>query len=276
MNEGATCTLTVRSRRFLRASRLLLALFVFAGLAVADGIIATGQDFSRGESLMLSLNDPSAHPGGTPTLTYVQFAGVVPISVIEGSNTYARDTMCVDLFTDIQIGVEYNTVVLGPWMVPNRHLEQVSWLIDNALLPAQRQGVSSALPGSDWVTTPAQGAGLQLAIWDLTEDGGNGPDAGNVRQSSDPTNPTEAGALQWWVAYEGLLNASTLSTDSFVYLNTGIGSGTPAQMLEGPKFDTGPGQIPEPATFLLAGGALLGLGWSRRRLIGRKPGPGRG
>ena len=48
--------------------------------------------------------------------------------------------------------------------------------------------------------------------------------------------------------------------------------GTPAQMLEGPLYTTGPLPTgPEPATFVLVGAALIGIGWSWRRRI-RKPG----
>jgi len=252
----------------------------FAGFALADEIVATGVDWNRGEGLYLSLNNPASTPGATPVPTSVYYAGVITINVTDYTGTYGRDSMCVDLFTDIYLGQLYFTSILAPWMVTNRDLPQVSWLVDNALLPTQSNYVS-VLPQSDWATTQAQGAGLQLALWDLTVDGGDGPNAGNVQASpgtpatstSSGTPATEAGALSWWNTYETLLEAAApnnISFDAYVYKNTSLGSGLPAQMLEGPMFQTGPGQVPEPATLVLAGSALIGMGLSARRRLARK------
>jgi hypothetical protein len=244
----------------------LIGLLIFAGLASASTITATGVDWSRGGSIWINED-------GTSKNAY--FAGVVLITLSENGQQYSRDTLCVDLFTDIYIGVTYNTTVIDPSAVPGRHLSQVAWLLNNALMPTQGPVYSSALPSSDWVTTASQGSGIQLAIWDITADGGDGFSSGRVQASTTPGALTDPAVLAWAQTYESL-SASKTSNQAFVYVNSAIGSGTPAQMLEGPVFRDGgptpPGMeaagieaTPEPATCLLAGLALVGLGVFKRR-----------
>jgi hypothetical protein len=241
--------------RLLRPARLAVALLAFAAFASADSFIdAYNIDSSRGGFMWIDEN-------GAPTNVY---AGVIDIALTENGQTYYRDTLCVDLFTDIDEGVTYETQVLDPSMVPGRQLGRVAWLIDNALMPTQNQNYSSVLPSSDWVTSPAQGEGIQLAIWDITNDGGNGLSTGGVQASSDPNNPTPSNVLNWANQYESL-SAGHTSNQAFVYNNWALGSLTPAQMLEGPVFkDNGPAPAPEPLTYVLVGTTLVGFGLRRR------------
>lgn len=240
------------------ALRIALILSVFSGLASASTIVATGVDGNRGDYyLWLDLD-------GIPQQVY--FSGVITITLtLTDGQQYNRDTLCVDLFTDIYLGVTYDTDVLHPYQVPGRDLEQVSWLVDNALLPTQNTGINSVLPESDWVETPAQGAGIQIAIWDITTDGGDGLSAGEVQASTAPGELTDPSVLSWAETYEAL--SSGMSSDqAYVYDNWAIGSGIPAQMLEGPMFvDGGPHPDPEPATYALVGVALIALCVRRRK-----------
>jgi len=200
--------------RLLRPARLAVALLAFAAFASADSFIdAYNIDSSRGGFMWIDEN-------GVPTNVY---AGVIDIALTENGQTYNRDTLCVDLFTDIDQYVTYGTQVLDPSMVPGRNLGQVAWLIDNALMPAQNQNYSSVLPSIDWVTSPAQGEGIQLAIWDITNDGGNGLSTGGVQASSDPNNPTPSNVLYWANQYESL-SAGQTSNPAFVYQNWELGS----------------------------------------------------
>jgi hypothetical protein len=166
----------------------------------------------------------------------------------------------VDLFNDIYIGLPYNTVVMEPDEVPGHNLNWASWLIDNAVLPAQ-SNFASALPQQDWVTTPAQGAGIQLAIWDIVHDDGDGFFAGRV-QASSQTDPT---VLYWANLYETISRGES-SNLAFVYVNSDPNSGAPAQMLAGPMFhDGGPLPNPEPSAIVLVGTALIALSMTVRR-----------
>lgn len=228
-----------------------LAIFVFAGFLRADDLTPTGVDSSLGEGIWID-------ESGTPVDAY--FAGVIEITLTsDDGQQYDRDTMCVQLLTDIYLGVEYDTDVVDPDSVSSGELQRVAWLVDNALLPTQNEGIYSALPSSDWVESAAQGAGIQLAIWDITSDGGDGFSSGSVQASTTPGEVTDPTALAWAEEYEAL-SLGQWSDSAFVYENTTIGGGTPAQMLEGPIFtDGGPQPIPEPGTPALVGVALIGL-----------------
>ena len=154
-------------------SRRVLCLFAVAiltsGIAAADTIVATGVDGALSESsLWIDEN-------GTDTS---EIAGVIYIQLTDSSGTVDRDTMCVDLFTNIYLNQTYNTTVDLPSQVPPpqnpAYLERIAWLEDNALLPVLFPGDPSTLPSADWSATQAQAAGLQLAIWDIVVDGGDG------------------------------------------------------------------------------------------------------
>jgi hypothetical protein len=237
---------------------LIVSAVLICSPAAAATLIATGLDTTRGVSNLWITGNGSEMD--------VYFAGPVYVQLSDGTTSFSRDTMCVDLFTDIFIGQSYESVVLLPDQVPGRNLNRVSWLVDNALLPVQNGNFNhSALPQVDWVTDPAQGAGLQLAIWDIVHDAGDGFTDGRVQEGS-AAHPTDPQVLLWAQNYEWLSTGQS-SDDAFVYQTTDLGSGQAAQMLEGPAFyqDGGPRPAPECATFLLAGSALLGLGLARRR-----------
>jgi len=230
------------------AARLLVAFLAACGLSSASSVIVpTGVDWSRGESIWLKED-------GTDTQAY--FAGVIYISLTDSGHQYDRDTLCVDLFTDIFLGVSYNTTVVLPQQVSGKNLNRVSWLVDNALLPTQNQSYGSLLPQADFVTTSAQGAGIQLA--------------GRVQASAN----TDPQVLFWAQTYEAL-SANQSSGLAFVYDNTTMDTGLAAQMLAGPLFQDGgpapnpvapdgdPTPNPEPSTLLLSGSAAAAIGWHR-------------
>jgi hypothetical protein len=243
---------------FRLAFRLFAVAILASGIAAADTIVATGVDPSFGEyNLWIDQQ-------GTDVNTY--FAGVIDIQLVNsGGNTFNRYTMCVDLFTDIYLGNSYNTVVELPSQVSPPQspafLERVAWLEDNALLPVMTPGDPSLLPSIDWASTPTQAAGLQLAIWDITVDGGDGFLSGEV-QAATGANLTDPATLAWAETYEAV-SVGLSSNAAFVYENLG------AQTLEGPEYqDNGPSPTPESPTMLLAGAALLALGHAARRRLG--------
>ena len=209
-------------------------------------------DPARGE-YNLWFNEHGANGGATQAY----FAGVLFLDLNANGTDYYRDTLCVDLYTNIFVGQTYGTGVVTPDSLPGHNLNRVSWLVDNALLPMQNLSFLSALDKPGWVASPAQGAGIQLAIWDIVVDGGDGFSAGQVKASSDTTNPTDPDVLKWANFYEDQ-SAGKSSDLAFVYKTYSLGNGSPAQMLAGPEFqDHGPQPTPEPSTVAFGGSGLL-------------------
>ncbi len=247
------------------AIMLVTAATLLCGIAAADSIVVTGVNGNLGEYGVW------IEEYGQDVDTY--FAGVINIQLTDTAGVFNRDTMCVQLFTDIYIGETYGTTVVTPNQDGGGALDQASWLLDNALMPAQ-DGTPSVLPSVDWVTTAAQGAGLQLAIWDLVEDGGDGFSKGSVQASTGANGPaTDATTLYWANLYEAAVEASSsyVSNDAFVYENSS--NGVQAQTLEGPEYlyDGGPqppATTPEAPTLVLAGMALTVLGLAGRHKLG--------
>ena len=177
-----------------------------------------------------------------------------------GGEVFNRDSLCVDLFTDIQAGVTYVTSILRPDQVTGKNMQRVSWLVDNALLPTQDNDYISLLDPANWVHNAAQGAGIQLAIWDIVHDNGNGFSAGSV-QAAATLGVTDPSVLAWAQTYEALSKYQH-SDLAYIYNNVVLGTNTPVQMLAGPIFVDGgpaPAPAPEPATFWLAAITLIGL-----------------
>ena len=256
------------------APRLLAGLFLLCGLASANSIIVVADPRtpgSLGENIWIGAYDPSTQTvKDEPTF----YSGVLSITLTDTDTgaQFVRDTLCVDLFTDIIVTQQYYTTVLNPYDVPGKNLPRVAWLVDNALRPtnySQAPFNFSLLPEADWVTTPAQGAGIQLAIWDIVHDGGDGFTSGNVQEGS-AANPTDPAALAWAQYYEDV-SVGGDSNRAFVYNNVDMGNGAIAQMLAGPQFfDHGPIPDPEPSTFGLAAAALLMAGtFLRSRYLAR-------
>jgi hypothetical protein len=241
------------------------------GSVWADLIDATTTDPARSMTIWMSENGTASQG----------LAGVILIDLITATTTYHRDTLCVDLFKNIYLGQQYNTTVMTPneatLLYGKQNLGLVSWLIDNALVPGQGS-FTSVLPSVDWVTTPSQGAGIQLAIWDLVEDLGDGLTSGKVQLVPGATDPD---VVKWAETYECLalgpqspscllagitpLGPGHPSNDAFVYIN---GNNNDVQMLEGPLFaDGGPKPNPEPSTLALVGGGLLAASLAVRKKL---------
>jgi hypothetical protein len=211
--------------------RFLLLFLLTIGPAAANTIIVVGTDNNLGENIYLREN------GSNETA----WAGGIDVRV----DGYARILFCVDLFVNISTDT-YNTV-LDFADTPN--LKRVAWLLNNY-----------------YPTNAVTGAGLQLAIWDIMSDNGDGFTSGLVRKSTNGANPTNATVLADAIQYE-TLSVGKSSTNAVVYHNFAIPGGAPAQTLIGLwPTDGGPIATPEPASIfmILSGLALIGLGRFRR------------
>jgi hypothetical protein len=248
--------------RLLHAAPLLGAMLFLSGTAAASTtLMPTGEDTSLGMKTWVDA-------GGQNEDVY---AGVIYITLNQNGQQYYRDTLCADLFDGISLNTSYDTQLLTPDQVAGKNLPRAAWLVENALAPMLLPGsVDSALPSSDWVTTAAQGAGLQLALWDISDDGANGFSTGQV-QATAATNST---VLYWAEQYESL-SLGQSSDLPYVYDNTNPSNGQAAQMLLSPQYsDGGPepappetdSPTPEPAAFLLVGAGLVAGSLALRRI----------
>ena len=200
------------------------ACIYFSVTASADTLEVTGVNYSLGENTYLLENN-------VDTATYAGEGNVLL------NGTTARTAYCVAIFIDINIGTVYNTSLADINTVNNGL--RVGWLLDNVL------------PG---LITAQQGAGLQLAIWDIVNDNADGFSSGGV-QAATGTNATDPTALADAVLYES--ESAGKSADAWVYYNTTVGTGATAQTLMGfANFTDGGPTVPEPGTF---GIVTLGL-----------------
>jgi hypothetical protein len=220
--------------------RLVALLLVYCGLAAANSIIVQSVDTPLGEQQTLWINE-----NGTNTQLY--WAGGINASV-DGTT---RVMWCVQLFVDINLNTTYNTVV--DW-ADTPQLQRIGWLVQNV---------------AGFITTQAQGAALQLAIWDIAEDNGDGFTAGKVRKSTGTaTDPTVLTLAQ---QYESQ-SANKLYEWVPVYHNVTIVGGTAVQNLIGPlvKDDVIMPAAPEPGDWMMALGGLaliVGARWWRSRAV---------
>jgi hypothetical protein len=212
--------------------------------ASAHSIEVTSLNTNLGENTYLLEN-------GTDTATYAGEGNIV----LDGTTN--RTAFCVAIFVDINLTTVYNTVLTDISSVANGG--RVGWLLDN-LLPA----IITNSP--TYGTTAQQGAGLQMAIWDIVNDNGDGFNAGGVRSASD----TDAVALSDAVYYEALSAGN--SADAWVYTNYSQSNGAPAQTLMGfvSLTDGGPVAAPEPGTcgFMAVASVILGICLRHRSPLG--------
>lgn len=212
--------------------RLLAITVLSTACAPAALITLTSVDSNRGENVWLRVN-------GTDEQS---FAGVMHITV---DSVFARTVVCADYFTEIGYAT-YNSTLVHPSARPNG--QRAAWLVENYLAAA---------------TTKTLGAALQLAVWDIIHDSGDGFAAGSIRSAvSQTTAATILSAAQNYLS----LSTGRSSSNAVVYLNTSLTNGQPAQALMGAWPSTGPVPTPEPGTMsmLTAGVALVAVARIRR------------
>jgi PEP-CTERM motif len=156
------------------------------------------------------------------------------------------DVFCVNLFQGITLYQSYSAASVAPAAYDSDG-GAAAWLMQT-LLP----GLHSAV----------EGAALQLAIWDVIHDGGDGFDAGLI-QSSLHTNADVLSLASGWVSNSRGMNG----TAAFVF--TAAPNARPFQQQMYLAIDCNPpSDVPEPGTTAMLAIGCLGVfvgSWRRKR-----------
>jgi hypothetical protein len=231
--------------RMVRARRLLPILGLLLGIAAIPALANT--------TYMTAAADPTGRY--LNPLTFIQnrsiassYAGAVQ-ATLGGGSTFAAFSL--NPFVGLTFGTQY---------------------IDNAVLPsdATAQALSTNIGRAAWLyvteisvvnaasNKAVAGAALQLAIWDVMVDGGDGLSAGQIRSASGQNSTTQAvytQAAAWITASSG-----KTSNTATVLINGGGAS--PLITASGAL---NAGSTPEPSSVLMLGSGLLLLGIAVRK-----------
>ncbi len=210
------------------AAKFLTALVLSSFPVSAATLSVTGIDWNLGQMVDLSTSGQSK----------VTFAGII---FAEYANSPVS-LFCVDLFTNV--GVETFPVTAGSVdLVANGR--RAAWLMQTYL---------------PQIASADQAAAVQVAIWDVVHDGGDGLTNGALRGGA-----TSASVVQLAEQY---IAASSGQGSTAGSIFTHVDGPTAKQQLMAPGSFTAAAfgfVVPEPATYLAMGSGLLILGLARRK-----------
>lgn len=179
------------------------------------------------------------------------WAGVIQLKFDGAPSTGFYDSLCVDLFHDISVYSSYQVTPQAVSSIVNGG--RVAWLYNNWVSLGSMQSVAQTLG----VTTNEVGMALQLAIWDIVHDNGDGLNRGLVRSTSGTGQNVVRTANYFEQA-----SAGQVASDAAIYVDAVNGIVTqrqisvPFAMLTQNSFAV---ETPEPGTVGLAGLALAGI-----------------
>jgi regulator of sigma D len=185
----------------MRAKTFLLVALGLASVATLPGTTLqfTGIDANRSFSTYFTIHYTAGQTmfdgavASGPTNRQLAYAPGVMSLVVNDGSLRAYDAFCVDLFNYISEGTTYNVNFLSTSVINGG--DRVAWLMQN-VLPSINQ-----LPNG--VEKQKRAAALQLAIWDIVHDNGNGfnfssgSTANRIFQSIVSGQPTDAQVLQY-------------------------------------------------------------------------------
>lgn len=202
----------------------------------------------------------SENGGGSETSGW---AGVIQVRFDGQPASGFYDTLCVDLFHGISVNHSYLVTETGLNTINNGG--RVGWLYTNWVGLGSMQTAAQSLG----ITTNEVGMGLQLAVWDIIHDGGDGLSRGAIRSTAGGNGNTGTNAnVIAAVNYFEQVSAAQLSSNASIYLDAVNGIATQRQISVPFALFTSnaaASETPEPGTVGLAGLALAGIAAARRR-----------
>ena len=231
-----------RTQLFTLASLMIAS----SGLASATTITFQGLDAARSAQvwmnftylagdLMLNGNTASS------TTSVNEQIGVGVLNIAFDGSLQLQDAFCVDRFRYISNG-NYTVNVSAPSTVTNG--ARAAWLLHD-ILPQ----INAAPVGTQQRNLAAA---LQMAIWDIIQDGGDGFTAGRIRQSTSTNALRVTDPIILSLANTFITRSNGQAyTNALVLNNVNVNSYTQRLIV-----DQG---VPEPSTWALA---LTGLLWA--------------
>ena len=191
---------------------------------------------SSASASTLNLIQPNTSRGSYLTFNYngvdeTAFAGALSFS-IDGSATLT-DMFCVDITTFSYLNSPYEATALPPTILNNG--DRAAWLFLNF--------DSSA-------NTVVTGTALQLALWDVVHDGGNGLSTGIFKGTASISSEIINQAESYITASLGQ------SASAAVVYESVLGKNDRQLQI---------GHVPEPSSILLLASGLAFVGWKAKR-----------
>ena len=201
----------------------------------ATNILHNGLDWTRGMSIEINADNTVRNASAGVGLLTVD--GTMPV-----------DVFCVNLFKGITLYQNYAATSVSP-ATYDADGGTAAWLMQTFL---------------STVDTAVEGAALQLAIWDVIHDGGDGFNNGRIRSTGNTNASVLALANQWVGASQG-----HTSNNAMVFTAAANQRAFQQQLyLTGCALNGscgGDSQVPEPGTLSMLAIGALGIFFGTRR-----------
>ena len=158
------------------------------------------------------------------------------------NNAINYTAYCVDLFTSIGFSTYNTTTGLPSTLTPNG--QRAAWVFDTY---------------RSTVDTNQEGAAMQVALWDIIHDGGDGLSAGAIRLA-----PSES-ALQLIAGAMITASLGHTSNNATILYNFSMGDGSKAQTLITTADALTPNPEPQTMAMMALGAALVWVGRRKRK-----------
>ena len=235
-----------------------LYLAMLAGFTVLEAnattINFTGEDPARTFSIWMraTYNIGDQLTSGQSATTQQTIDEQIPAGVLNlvVDGIYHVDAFCADYFFLISTG-NHSVNLLGEGAINGGG--RIEWMLRNTLPAINAQ--------ADATLRRRQGAALQLAIWDIVHDNGDGFNAGRIRQSGDPLRITDAIVLTQANSFLASSLGHTLH-GGIVYVNV-LGPTSMQRLISD--------GIPEPSSYALMLTGCAAIGLLRRKRLQCRP-----